>query len=158
MPSCTASLLVILSRPPFLSYVLISLLVRAIFFVSSFQILYPLHFLICPRILLVVYLPKPLSDLDLRTDSKITCKVISEGDEDNYIHSKPNCSLFICIQRYSWKYHKRNISLLKRLRLTYPDGNITSSTIIQGSHFPPTSNNHQCTTILFHLQNTLSLI
>ena len=144
--------------PPFGLFVLISSVIWAIFVVSSFHIWYPIYFLIFPIILLVGYWPNPLSDLDLRTASKITCKVLPGVDKDNYIQSEPKWSLFICIQLYYGKYHKWNISLFKRLRLTYLDGDITSSAIAQGSNFSPTGNTTQCTTVLFHCQNALSLI
>ena len=124
----------------------------------SFHILYALHFLICPWRLLVVYWPKPLSDLDLRTASKITCNVLPGVYEDNDLHSKPNCSLLICIQRSYGNSHRWNLYLFKRLRLTYPDGNITYSAITQGSNLPPTGNNPQCTTVIFPWHHTLYLI
>ena len=66
--------------------------------------------------------PNPLSELDLRTSSKITFKVIHGGDEDKYLHSQLNCYLFICIQRYSGNSLTWNISLFKRHRLTYTYG------------------------------------
>ena len=130
----------------------------AIFVVSRFHILYPLHSIIFLRRLLVVYWPNPLSDLDLSTASNINCKVLPVWDEDNYLHSEPNWSLLICIQRYSWKYHKWNIYLFNRCRLTYPDGDITSNAINQGSHFLYTGNTPQCTNVLFPIQHTISPI
>ena len=129
-----------LESSPFGFYVLVSSLFRYICVVSSFYILYPLHFLICPIILLVGYWPKPLYDLDLSTASKTTCMVLPGGDEDNYLHSEPNWSSFICIQGSSGKYHNWNLSLFRRSGLTYPDGDIKSSTITQGSQFPTTGN------------------
>ena len=147
-----------LESPPFGLYVLISSLVQAIFVVSIFHILYPLPFPIFPRRLLVGYWPKPLSDLDLRTAYNINWMVLPGIYEENYLHRKPNFSLFICIQISSGKYHKWNISLFNNFRLTYPDGDITYSAITQGSHFPPTGNNLQCTNVIFPCQHTLSLI
>ena len=76
----------------------------------------------------------------------------------NYLHSKPNCSLSICIQISSRKYHNWNIYLFKIFRLTYPYGNITSRAIDQDSYLPTTGKTTQCTTFLFHYQHTLSLI
>ena len=125
---------------------------------SSFHILYPIHFLIWPRWLLVVYWPKPLYDLYLRTAYNITGKVLPGREEYGYLHIKPNCSLFTRIQRSYRKYHKWNISLFKILRLAYPDGGITSSSIAQGSHLPPTGKTTQWTTVIFHFQHTLYLI
>ena len=106
----------------------------------------------------MVYWPKPLYDLYLRTASMINCNVLPGGDKENYIHSKPNCSLLICIQRSSVNYHKRNLYLFKRCRLTYPDVNITSRAITKGSHFPITGDTTQCTTVLIPYQNNISLI
>ena len=143
---------------PFGLFVLILSLILAIFVVSSFYILYPLHFIISPRRLLVGCWTKPLYDLDLRTASMITCKVLPGGDEDNYLHSEPNWSLFICIQISSGKYHNWNLSLFRRSGLTYPDGDIKSSTITQGSQFPTTCNTTQCSNVVSSCQYTISII
>ena len=62
------------------------------------------------------------------------------------------------IQVSSRKHHKWNLSLFKRCRLTYPDGNITYSVIYQGSLLFTTRNTTKCTTVIFHYQHILSFI
>ena len=143
---------------PFDSHVLISLIVRNIFNVSGFHILCPIHCIIGYRRLWVASWYKPLYYLDLNTASKITCRVLSGVDEFKYLYSKSNLSSFICIQIYSGHSHKLNIFLFKRRRLTYTNFDITSGAITQCSHFSPTRNNPQFTTVLFPCQHTKSLI
>ena len=69
------------------SYVLISFVFRAIITVSSFHILSIIIFIIGYRIVWVVSWPNPLSDLYLRSASKITSMVIHGGYEYRYLHS-----------------------------------------------------------------------
>ena len=143
---------------PFVSSILISSFVRVIFALSGLHISSPLYFLIGSRRIWVAYWTKPLSDFYFSTASKITYNIIPGGYDNTPLHSKTNCYSFICIQSCAGQSYRWNISFSKIRRLTNTDGDTTSGTINQGSHFTPIGYNHQCTTVFFPWKHTISFI